>query len=311
MYRKISYIILFSLVLAGCGKTSDKQEIQTSTKELQTDTSIEESMTQNSEIPSDSNTNQEEQESKSNEISTADQDNIDQNAQNEENEENNKRQTMNSNSEELQNESIAKKYNLPEGFVYVDDVIPTVEFEIRYYTDYNFVGEKIDGYIAPLAILTTQAADALKAASDMLSEDGYHIKVYDAYRPQKAVNHFVRWAQTDDASMKEVFYPSMEKQVLFSDGYISKKSRHSRGSTVDITIMDEDNHEIDMGGYFDLLDTVSNYDTNQITESQHTNREYLRSIMDKAGFDSIRTEWWHFQLRQEPYPDTYFDFDIE
>lgn len=208
-------------------------------------------------------------------------------------------------------DEFAKKYNLPEGFVYVDDVIPTVEMDIRYFTDYNFVGEKIDGYNAPLAILTIEAANALKKASDKLAEDGYHIKIYDAYRPQKAVDHFVRWSQVDDASMKETFYPSMEKAVLFTDGYISKKSRHSRGSTVDITIVQEDGGEIDMGGYFDMLDTVSNYDTDQITKQQHENREYLKKIMNEAGFDSIRTEWWHFQLRDEPYKDTYFEFDIE
>lgn len=308
MYRKLSYIILCSLILAGCGKTSEKQETQISAKEIQTDAGTEEAMMKNRGEQADCNTNQEVQETKRGEIGIGDEDNIDQKALNEKN---NERKTANSNSEELQNETAAKKYNLPEGFVYVDDIIPTAELEVRYYTENNFVGEKIDGYIAPLAILTTQAADALKTADDMLAEDGYHIKVYDAYRPQKAVNHFVRWAKTDDASMKETFYPSMEKQVLFSDGYISKKSRHSRGSTVDITIIDENNHEIDMGGYFDLLDTISNYDTKQITELQHANREYLRSIMDKAGFDSIRTEWWHFQLRDEPYPDTYFDFDIE
>lgn len=213
--------------------------------------------------------------------------------------------------EEAKEIQIEKKYNLPEGFVYVDDVIPTVELDIRYDTDYNFVGEKIDGYHAPFAILTTQAANALKKASDRLQQDGYHIKIYDAYRPQKAVNHFLRWASIEDDSMKEVFYPSMEKKVLFQDGYISKKSRHSRGSTVDLTIVDENGSEIDMGSYFDMLDTISNYDTDKITKSQHENREYLRKIMEEAGFDSIRTEWWHFQLKEEPYKDTYFDFDVE
>lgn len=208
-------------------------------------------------------------------------------------------------------EEVVKKYTLPEGFVYVDDIIPSVELDIRYCSEYNFVGEKIEGYTAPLAILTKQAAESLKQAADRLSEDGYHIKIYDAYRPQKAVDHFVRWSKQEDASMKEVFYPSMEKAVLFTDGYISKKSRHSRGSTVDITIVDENGAEIDMGGYFDMLDTISNYDTDKITKEQHKNREYLKNIMNEAGFDSIRTEWWHFQLRDEPYKNTYFDFDVE
>jgi zinc D-Ala-D-Ala dipeptidase len=224
---------------------------------------------------------------------------------------NNQKEELEMEDETVTNEQAVKKYNLPGGFVYVDDVIPTVELDIRYYTEYNFVGEKIDGYVAPLAILTTEAANALKMAADRLAEDGYHIKIYDAYRPQKAVNHFVRWSQGEDAAMKQTFYPSMEKAVLFTDGYISNKSRHSRGSTVDLTIVDDNGGEIDMGGYFDMLDTISNYDTNQITDKQHENREYLRSIMEEAGYDSIRTEWWHFQLREEPYKDTYFDFDIE
>lgn len=205
----------------------------------------------------------------------------------------------------------AKKYNIPTGFSYVDDVITDIDLDIRYYTDYNFVGEKIDGYIAPLAILTDEAVNALKEAAEMLREDGYTIRIYDAYRPQKAVDHFVRWSQNDDDTNKEIFYPQMEKAVLFTDGYISKKSRHSRGSTVDLTILDENGNEVDMGGYFDLLDTRSNYDTDQILPEQHENREYLRNVMDMAGFDSIRTEWWHFQLRDEPYTDKYFDFDIE
>jgi D-alanyl-D-alanine dipeptidase len=207
--------------------------------------------------------------------------------------------------------NVAKKYQLPEGFVYVDDVIPNIELDIRYSTDNNFVGEKIDGYVAPLAILTTQAANALKQASIQIAKDGYHFKLYDAYRPQKAVEHFINWSKQEDDSRKETFYPSMEKADLFAKGYISSKSRHSRGSTVDLTIVKEDGTEVDMGGYFDLLDTKSNYDTDQITNEQHENRAYLKKIMKDAGFDSIRTEWWHFQLKDEPYKETYFDFNVE
>ncbi|WP_201798216.1 M15 family metallopeptidase [Lachnotalea glycerini] len=295
MFRRYTYLMLCALLLTGCGKVDLSNEKQTSSSEVQIDSGSEEiDLTQEDVTQAVSEeTNDLHENTTSLENQTNDDSQIKQETQ------------------ESEKETVAKKYNLPEGFVYVDDVIPSAELEIRYYTDYNFVGEKIDGYIAPLAILTSEAANALKAAANRLAEDGYHIKIYDAYRPQKAVDCFVRWAQTDDASTKETFYPAMEKSILFQDGYISKKSRHSRGSTIDLTILDENDNEIDMGGYFDLLDTISNYDTNQITESQHNNRQYLRNIMDEAGFDSIRTEWWHFQLRNEPYPDTYFDFDIE
>ncbi|WP_180272637.1 M15 family metallopeptidase [Konateibacter massiliensis] len=294
MWKKSFFLLTFVLVLAGCGRT--EQVIETKSEE----SSKEEEITAGTESAEETK-----------------------NAEVEENaEETGMTGEAGNSSTALQEETtaegetekeaeIAKKYNLPEGFVYVDDVIPTAELEIRYYTDYNFVGEKIDGYAAPLAILTTQAADALKQASDRLLEDGYHLKIYDGYRPQKAVDHFVRWSQESNDSMKEIFYPSLEKDILFTSGYISKKSRHSRGSTVDITIVNEEGVEVDMGSYFDMLDTISNYDTDKITDQQHKNREYLRSIMDAAGFDSIRTEWWHFQLRDEPYPSTYFDFDIE
>ncbi|MFA9376881.1 MAG: M15 family metallopeptidase [Lachnotalea sp.] len=318
MLKRLSYIFVCTIVLAGCSKFIENNEKQVNTNQVQNDNSVQnENQVQSDKESSESNTdianNETDQavedatrlEQSNNTIST------DEQSQDKTNTTDESSGIISSVEEKNQSINIVKKYNLPEGFVYVDDVILTVELEIRYYTAYNFVGEKIDGYESPLAILTTQAADALKVAADHLAEEGYRIKIYDAYRPQKAVNHFVRWSQTEDASMKEIFYPSMEKSVLFTDGYISKKSRHSRGSTVDLTIVDQDDNEIDMGGYFDLLDTISNYDTTAITEEQHANREYLRDIMDEAGFDSIRTEWWHFQLRDEPYPDTYFDFDIE
>lgn len=323
MFKRISYVFFCAIILSGCGKFVLNEDKKETANQVQTDQFAEEES-----ILAESSTGSESDMTKQMEDNTVNMENSVNNRsesetdteitdrKNDSNTEildtNNKTGNTSCDSdEELKSKTIAKKYNLAEGFVYVDDVIPSVELEIRYYTDYNFVGEKIDGYVAPLGILTTQAADSLKVAADKLAVDGYRIRIYDAYRPQKAVEHFVRWAQTDDASRKDIFYPSMEKSILFSDGYISNKSRHSRGSTVDLTIVDKDDNEIDMGGYFDLLDTVSNYDTDLITDAQHANREYLRNIMDEAGFDSIRTEWWHFQLRDEPYPDTYFDFDIE
>lgn len=305
MFKRLSYLFLCAIVLSGCGKFSlgnKEQADQTGTGHIaEEETNLDQN---NNTVSMENDADKkvvEDTDSMVETVNTPDE---------------NKTDTENdthevSNNQEVKSETVAKKYCLPDGFVYVDDVIPTVELDIRYYTDYNFVGEKIDGYVAPLAILTTKAAEALKVAAEELAKDGYTFRIYDAYRPQKAVAHFVRWAQTEDATMKETFYPSMEKSVLFQDGYISDKSRHSRGSTVDLTIVDKNGNEVDMGGYFDLLDTVSNYDTDAITDTQHANREYLKRIMDKAGFNSIRTEWWHFQLREEPYPDTYFDFDID
>jgi D-alanyl-D-alanine dipeptidase len=315
MPKRLLGILLCALVLTGCSKFTSNEKKQANQTQTSTITQEETSSKENTTVSDSNNTGASQENETSNKATESEVDNsikseTNNPSQTEASTSGQTEETVATLAEQSQDE-IAKKYTLPEGFVYVDDVIPTVDLDIRYYTDYNFVGEKIDGYVAPLAILTTQAADALKVAADKLAEDGYRIRIYDAYRPQKAVQNFVRWAQTDDASMKDVFYPSMEKAVLFKDGYISDKSRHSRGSTIDMTIVDKDGNEIDMGGYFDLLDTRSNYDTNQITQAQHENREYLKKIMDEAGFNSIRTEWWHFQLREEPYPDTYFDFDIE
>lgn len=314
MVKRLFCLLCCAIILSGCGKITinDKKQVnQTETRDIaEEETAV---ITEGDAVSDSNNTKSNDLEESNTKDSVSKENEANKVVPEEDDTDrlNQTKETFETISEQSKETEVAKKYNLPDGFVYVDDIIPTAELDIRYYTDYNFVGEKIDGYVAPLAILTTQAADALKVAADKCAEDGYHIRIYDAYRPKKAVQNFVRWAQTDEASMKEVFYPSMEKDILFKDGYISKKSRHSRGSTIDMTIVDKDGNEIDMGGYFDLLDIRSNYDTDKITGEQHDNREYLKDIMDEAGFDSIRTEWWHFQLRDEPYPDTYFDFDIE
>lgn len=204
-----------------------------------------------------------------------------------------------------------KAYGLPEGFVYVDDIIPDAVLEIRYATAHNFTAAPIDGYEQPLAILTTQAAQALKTAAELAAQDGWRLHLYDAYRPQQALDCIKAWELTDDIEGKAEFYPNMEKAALFTDGYLSKYSRHTRGSTVDLTLERADTGALlDTGGPYDLLDPLSNYGAQGLTPEQHANRAYLRDIMDKAGFDTIATEWWHFQLRGEPYPDTYFDFPV-
>ena len=201
----------------------------------------------------------------------------------------------------------------PSGFVILSELIPDVVLDIRYYSDYNFVGERIDGYNAPVAMLTREAAEALKAVNDELREKGYKLKIYDAYRPQRAVNHFVRWAgDVKDTRMKEHFYPELNKSVLFKQGYIARKSGHSRGSTVDLTLCDaETGNDIDMGGTFDYFGKRSHYDYKDLTKEQRSNRKILRDVMERYGFRGIRTEWWHFTLKNEPYPKTYFDFPVQ
>ncbi len=197
-------------------------------------------------------------------------------------------------------------------FVLLTDVVPDAILEIRYYSTYNFVGDRIDGYEEPLAFLTKEAAAALKEVSDELMAKGYRLKIYDAYRPQKAVSHFMKWAlDPDDARMKEYFYPELEKDVLFPRGYIMEHSGHSRGSTVDLTLFDmATEKEADMGGTFDYFGRLSHPDYKDITDEQYANRMILREAMMAHGFKPLAEEWWHFTLKDEPYPNTYFTFPV-
>ena len=200
----------------------------------------------------------------------------------------------------------------PGRFILLADHVPGIVQEIRYYSTYNFVGDRIDGYEEPCALLTLEAARALKKVSNALNVQGYRLKVFDAYRPVTAVKHFVLWGIEDqDMRMKSYFYPKLEKQELFARGYIASRSSHSRGSTVDLTLLDmRTGREVDMGGPFDLFDEASHPDYRGITEEQYDNRRILRDAMLKDGFVPIDCEWWHFTLGDEPYPDTYFDFPV-
>ncbi len=197
-------------------------------------------------------------------------------------------------------------------FVSLGDLIPDVVLDIRYHGTYNFVGARIDGYEEPLALLTKEAASALKDASEELSEKGYRLKIFDAYRPQMAVDHFMRWAKdADDVKMKKYFYPDLDKAVLIPQGYIAEHSGHSRGSTVDLTLVDKKTGEdLDMGGPFDYFGILSHPDYKGITEEQYTNRMLLQDVMVRHGFKPLAEEWWHFTLKNEPYPDTYFTFPV-
>ncbi len=210
-------------------------------------------------------------------------------------------------------------------FVNLAEAIPDVILEIRYYSTYNFVGTRVDGYEEPVALLTKQAADSLRAVSEDLKKQGYRLKIFDAYRPQCAVNHFVRWAaNVNDTLMKPYFYPKVPRNKLFELGYIARKSGHSRGSTVDLTLFDmATEKEVDMGGTFDWFGEESHPDfggnpttgkyrkNDRITAEQFHNRMILRNAMLRHGFKPIPAEWWHFTLKNEPFPDTYFTFPVK
>ena len=217
-------------------------------------------------------------------------------------------------------------------FVNLTDVVPDAILEVRYFGTYNFVGTRVDGYLEPVVLMTRQAADSLRAVSDDLKQQGYRLKVFDAYRPQCAVDHFVRWAaDIPDTLMKTYFYPDLDKSVLFEQVYIMEKSGHTRGSTVDLTLFDmATEKEVDMGGTFDWFgpeshpDFCGNPETGEytgdnsaspanrsVTKEQFHNRMILREAMLRHGFKALDSEWWHFSLKNEPFPDTYFTFPVK
>ena len=212
-------------------------------------------------------------------------------------------------------------------FVNITDVVPDAILEIRYYSTYNFVGARIDGYEEPMALMTRVAADSLRAASDDLRRQGYTIKIYDAYRPQRGVDHFMRWSQDlGDTLTKAYFYPYLTKKQVFDGEYVATRSGHSRGSTIDLTIVDmKSGKEVDMGGTFDWFGVESHPDYGggnpetmefqqtvpDFTAEQFYNRMILRAAMLRHGFKPLDNEWWHFTLRDEPFPDTYFNFPVK
>jgi zinc D-Ala-D-Ala dipeptidase len=229
---------------------------------------------------------------------------------------------------------LALAFAAPSSFVALDEVDDTILQDMRYATTYNFVGRRIDGYREPLCILTRRAAKALERAQDAVREKGYTLKVYDCYRPQRAVDHFVRWSENGSRRMKREFYPRVDKTRLFDEGYIARRSGHSRGGTVDLTLVElpakpqpiwtrrefglvpctapkrrrfPDN-SIGMGTSYDCFDTKSH--TENATGRARRNRLLLKRAMEDAGFEPYANEWWHFTLRNERYPDRYFDFPV-
>lgn len=226
---------------------------------------------------------------------------------------------------------------MPDSFVDVKEQIPSIILDIRYYGPHNFIGERIEGYNAPACLLTREAAAALASVQKELEAHSLSLKVYDCYRPQRAVDHFVRWAQDiNDTKTKKEFYPTIKKRALLRKLYIDTRSSHSRGSTVDITIVPlpapeqptyepgDPLHEcylpvgkrfhdnsLDMGTGFDCFHTLSHTSNHKIGKKHMHNRLLLKRIMEKHGFKNYKKEWWHFTLRDEPFPKTYFDFTIE
>lgn len=226
---------------------------------------------------------------------------------------------------------------MPDAFVHVETLIPDALLDIRYFSEHNFLGVRVDGYLAPTCILTKQAAQALANVQKDLAPFNMTLKIYDCYRPQQAVDHFVRWAKDiNDTKTKNEFYPTVDKRNLFRDGYIAERSGHSRGSTVDLTIVSlpapiqpaykvgdplkacylpagvryADN-SLDMGTGYDCFNERSHPENKDIGPQQRSNRLLLKTLMAKYGFRNLPEEWWHFTLNNEPYPDTYFNFPVK
>ena len=207
--------------------------------------------------------------------------------------------------------SQANAQDRPGDFVDAASVVPGLQEDIRYAGSHNFTGRPINGYGAPRCLLTREAATALADAARDLSSRGLHIKVFDCYRPTRAVANFVRWARdVGDTAAKAEFYPNVDKRTLFRDGYIASHSGHSRGSTVDLTLAGGDGHELGMGTPFDFFSRKSWTADTSIAAEQHANRMVLAAAMRRHGFRGYDKEWWHFTLRGEPFPETYFDFPI-
>lgn len=226
---------------------------------------------------------------------------------------------------------------LPKNFVYIDEVTTDIQFDARYFTDLNFLGEVVDGYHVNRIVMTEHLAEALCKIQEIVSRDGFSLVLYDAYRPQKAVDHFVRWTESEEKpEVKKAFYPTIDKSKAFELGYMSKRSAHSRGSTVDLSLIESskkllptsevkkierelpdgriftflDDNSIDMGSHFDLLDRASWHQDSLFSGEILELRTYLRRIMMENGFDDYRKEWWHYVLINEPFSNEYFNFDV-
>ena len=200
------------------------------------------------------------------------------------------------------NDKIAKD----EHFTVLNNILPLAKFDIRYFSNKNFLGRRVKGYQAPICYLSNDAASALKKVQIALKKEQLQLTIFDCYRPQRAVDDFVLWAkELNNITMKSTYYPHIHKKDLFKKGYIAAKSGHSRGSTVDLSI-----NTFDMGSPFDYFDPRSNTMSKDITQQQHQNRMYLKKVMEENGFKNYAQEWWHYTLKDEPFKERYFDFII-
>jgi D-alanyl-D-alanine dipeptidase len=208
-------------------------------------------------------------------------------------------------------DSQARAQLMPANFVYLRDIIPDIVEDVRYFSADNFVGEPIPGYEAACLLITTEAASALQKVQRHLQHAGLGLKVFDAYRPMRAVNFFRKWAQNpQDIRKQAVYYPKLDKNMIFAGGYLVEFSSHSRGSTVDLTIIDANGIELDMGTCFDFFDPSSWTASQAVSPQQRANRMLLRTAMALHDFMPMEEEWWHFTLKNEPYPQTWFDFPV-
>lgn len=198
-------------------------------------------------------------------------------------------------------------------FVFIDEYIPGLRWDAKYSTWDNFTGQPVDGYIANRIVGTKALCGALAKAQKKAATLGFGLVIWDGYRPQRAVDRFLHWSkQAEDGHKKQRHYPNIDRPEMFEKGYVAAKSGHSRGSTVDLTIYHLDTGKLaDMGGDHDLMDPISHHGAKNITKIETKNRQILRSIMEDSGFSAYPYEWWHYTLKNEPYPDTYFDFPIK
>ena len=224
---------------------------------------------------------------------------------------------------------------VPDAFIDVRTIAPEIQLEMRYVTDDNFVGGPVDGYLDPICYLARPAASALAKVQEAVKRDGYGLVMFDCYRPQRAVNHFVRWSEGKDAATKKQYFPDLDQSQLFELGYIAKRSGHSRGATVDVGLIKlSSNHSsddlgrerpakcqhrferskaeehVDFGSDYDCFDSMSHTASREVSQHAITNRRYLVEVMARFGFENYDKEWWHFTYRPEPFPETYFDFPI-
>lgn len=197
-------------------------------------------------------------------------------------------------------------------FVFVDEVVPGIRWDAKYATWDNFTGKPVDGYLANRIVGTMALCEALKRARHQAASRGFGLLLWDGYRPQRAVDCFVRWSlQPEDGRTKPRHYPNIERSEMFEQGYVAVKSGHSRGSTVDLTLYDlRTGERLDMGGDHDVMDSISHHAAEEVSPAERRNRQHLRAIMEASGFRPYDLEWWHYSLRDEPYPHTYFDFPI-